>query len=497
MDMSQLSVIQIQRLPVQESTHIPAHYDAVLRQSGCDFINTSSSNLSDDEPQLTELQIPSEALPPPYIIPLPNGVQDLNNPFEIPPIQPTHPSVQQNIPNSIQMLNYPNPPNEAKLMPTNKNDRMRNDNTEKHYTTLHRPASPAVNFSNCSQPTASTVVFQSNEQILSIQDTGDTSSIEKSTMELFDINSEGDRDALKSVLECLNEDYTAAYWLNVENEKEVASEPTQSNLLTAQTNVNSSIENTVTWDTSMLLDPVPGRFVSPSQVTLNECSTQSRNEPEPTANSYLLDKVGYNSGRHSDILKAAQSLYSKRTRTLWHWINPGIPKTKLKSCVQTAWDNLPDWQKKIYVSQVMGKFGIGSVSPMVNPQIATINDKDKPGPSMEDELEKEMSLEYTKVIKKPDKSRQVGKKPALKNPVLDEFLNREDLDFDEDDMFNTLDNEDGSDSDFCPGSRKRKSRHSRGIRKKIKKEKHAGEVINDDWDKDPEFNDDLFSDIKF
>ena len=61
---------------------------------------------------------------------------------------------------------------------------------------------------------------------------------------------------------------------------------------------------------------------------------------------------GTDKSRDQEIIKAAMTLYSKRTRTLLHWINPKVNKARLKANVQTSWANLPEWQKQLYISQV-------------------------------------------------------------------------------------------------------------------------------------------------
>lgn len=56
--------------------------------------------------------------------------------------------------------------------------------------------------------------------------------------------------------------------------------------------------------------------------------------------------------KREEVLKAARSLFSKRTRTLYHWIYPCTPKTKLKASVAAAWDTLSVAEKDFYISQV-------------------------------------------------------------------------------------------------------------------------------------------------
>lgn len=56
--------------------------------------------------------------------------------------------------------------------------------------------------------------------------------------------------------------------------------------------------------------------------------------------------------KREEVLKAARSLFSKRTRTLYHWIYPCTSKTKLKASVAAAWDTLSVAEKDFYISQV-------------------------------------------------------------------------------------------------------------------------------------------------
>lgn len=53
-----------------------------------------------------------------------------------------------------------------------------------------------------------------------------------------------------------------------------------------------------------------------------------------------------------EVLKAAKSLFSKRTRTLYHWLYPSTSKMELKSIVVSAWDTLQESEKHFYISQV-------------------------------------------------------------------------------------------------------------------------------------------------
>nr|XP_022919298.1 uncharacterized protein LOC111428124 isoform X1 [Onthophagus taurus] len=73
--------------------------------------------------------------------------------------------------------------------------------------------------------------------------------------------------------------------------------------------------------------------------------------------------------RHTEVLMAAKSLFSKRTRTLYHWMYPNTPKAQLKSAVSMSWETLGIQEKEFYISQVLGRFGFPQSSLMVNPQL--------------------------------------------------------------------------------------------------------------------------------
>ncbi|XP_049830052.1 uncharacterized protein LOC126270694 [Schistocerca gregaria] len=72
---------------------------------------------------------------------------------------------------------------------------------------------------------------------------------------------------------------------------------------------------------------------------------------------------------HKEVERAARALFSKRTRTLYHWMYPGTSKSKLKATVASAWETLPESEKLFYMSQVMGRFGTPENNLMVNPQL--------------------------------------------------------------------------------------------------------------------------------
>ncbi|KAF2891856.1 hypothetical protein ILUMI_14292 [Ignelater luminosus] len=76
-----------------------------------------------------------------------------------------------------------------------------------------------------------------------------------------------------------------------------------------------------------------------------------------------------NDNRQAEVLKAAKSLFSKRTRTLFHWIYPHAPKAQLKAAVASSWETLGEQEKEFYISQVLGRFGFPQTNLMVNPQL--------------------------------------------------------------------------------------------------------------------------------
>ncbi|KAI4459137.1 hypothetical protein MML48_6g00001696 [Holotrichia oblita] len=73
--------------------------------------------------------------------------------------------------------------------------------------------------------------------------------------------------------------------------------------------------------------------------------------------------------RQGEVLMAAKSLFSKRTRTLYHWMYPNAPKAQLKSAVSMSWETLGVQEKEFYISQVLGRFGFPQSSLMINPQL--------------------------------------------------------------------------------------------------------------------------------
>jgi hypothetical protein len=57
--------------------------------------------------------------------------------------------------------------------------------------------------------------------------------------------------------------------------------------------------------------------------------------------------------RHSEVLKAARSLFYKRTRTLYRWVYANMAKNELNRRVTDAWNSASEYEKNIYISEVM------------------------------------------------------------------------------------------------------------------------------------------------
>ncbi|KAK9884440.1 hypothetical protein WA026_007286 [Henosepilachna vigintioctopunctata] len=76
--------------------------------------------------------------------------------------------------------------------------------------------------------------------------------------------------------------------------------------------------------------------------------------------------------RVEEVMKAAKSLFSKRTRTLYHWMHPNAPKQQIKAAVSASWESLGTQEKQFYTSQVLGRFGFPQCNLMINPQLGGI-----------------------------------------------------------------------------------------------------------------------------
>jgi hypothetical protein len=56
--------------------------------------------------------------------------------------------------------------------------------------------------------------------------------------------------------------------------------------------------------------------------------------------------------KHSQVLKAARSLFYKRTRSLYRWVYPKITMDDVNRRVADAWKSASKIEKNIYVSEV-------------------------------------------------------------------------------------------------------------------------------------------------
>ncbi|RZC36392.1 uncharacterized protein BDFB_001763 [Asbolus verrucosus] len=92
--------------------------------------------------------------------------------------------------------------------------------------------------------------------------------------------------------------------------------------------------------------------------------------------SFFKDAIEFQATetKQAEILKAAKSLFSKRTRTLYHWMYPNTPKQQIKLAVANSWDNLGIQEKQFYISQVLVRFGFPQCNLMVNPQLGGIKE---------------------------------------------------------------------------------------------------------------------------
>lgn len=49
----------------------------------------------------------------------------------------------------------------------------------------------------------------------------------------------------------------------------------------------------------------------------------------------------------------AKSIFSKRTRTLYHWMYPTASKQQIKDVVSNTWESMAGQEKNIYIAQVI------------------------------------------------------------------------------------------------------------------------------------------------
>ncbi|PSN57037.1 hypothetical protein C0J52_01750 [Blattella germanica] len=114
-----------------------------------------------------------------------------------------------------------------------------------------------------------------------------------------------------------------------------------------------------------------GNFEISSPSSSDFCNTDTPNVT--SIQEDVIKKLGMTmkvtDDKQEEVVKAAKSLFSKRTRTLYHWLYPETSKNKLKATVSAAWDTLPENEKHFYISQVLGRFGLQASSLMINPQL--------------------------------------------------------------------------------------------------------------------------------
>lgn len=58
--------------------------------------------------------------------------------------------------------------------------------------------------------------------------------------------------------------------------------------------------------------------------------------------------------RQQEIIKLAKSIFSKRTRTLYHWMYPNASKQLIKRVVASTWEIMSAPERNIYIAQVSG-----------------------------------------------------------------------------------------------------------------------------------------------
>ncbi|XP_030755666.1 uncharacterized protein LOC115881996 [Sitophilus oryzae] len=73
--------------------------------------------------------------------------------------------------------------------------------------------------------------------------------------------------------------------------------------------------------------------------------------------------------RQEEVLRMAKSIFSKRTRTLYHWMYPKASKQQVKQVVYDTWETMSHLEKSVYIAQVLAKLGYTNGDLMVNPQL--------------------------------------------------------------------------------------------------------------------------------
>ncbi|GJQ84475.1 hypothetical protein Trydic_g15676 [Trypoxylus dichotomus] len=158
-------------------------------------------------------------------------------------------------------------------------------------------------------------------------------------------------------------------------------------LTSSQTKIKSEFENGYSIErkplpNEQLVDGIPSnaclkvaKCVQPNQLPpANPAKKRGRKKKDTTIGTnstspYESPEFMQIDSRQGEVLMAAKSLFSKRTRTLYHWMYPNAPKAQLKSAVSMSWETLGVQEKEFYISQVLGRFGFPQSSLMINPQL--------------------------------------------------------------------------------------------------------------------------------
>ncbi|PNF42935.1 hypothetical protein B7P43_G11836 [Cryptotermes secundus] len=91
--------------------------------------------------------------------------------------------------------------------------------------------------------------------------------------------------------------------------------------------------------------------------------------PQRRASKRERPRVMAVNAEHAEVLKAAKTLFCKRHRTLCRWLSPSTTKRQLNRRVSDAWATLPEIEKNIYISEVLGRFGTQGCAAMMNPRL--------------------------------------------------------------------------------------------------------------------------------
>ncbi|XP_076258853.1 uncharacterized protein LOC143195510 isoform X2 [Rhynchophorus ferrugineus] len=127
--------------------------------------------------------------------------------------------------------------------------------------------------------------------------------------------------------------------------------------------------------------------------------------------------------RQQEILKMAKSIFSKRTRTLYHWIYPTASKQQVKQVVSNTWDSMSPQEKGIYVAQVLAKFGYTSGDLMINPQLGQIKQLPfSPAALKFNAKATELQNAISSISKKSDNSENSPEKYCGRTQILQDWL---------------------------------------------------------------------------